>query len=471
MQPSVKSDKNIILLITSISAFLTPMIISSINVALPVIGKEFNIDAILMNWIVTVYLLSSSVLLLPVGRLGDIYGRKKVFGIGVAAYTVFSFLCGIANSIYPLIVFRLFQGIGAAMMFGTMSAILISSFPAGERGKAIGINVGVVYFGLSLGPFIGGLLTEHLGWRSIFLINAGFSFFLLILCFFKFKNDDIEINSEKFDVKGFVFYTSGLSMLLFGFSKLTEVKGCVIVFIGIVFLTVFIWWEKKIEHPIFDFRLFMNNKVFIFSNLTAFINYSATYAVSLLVSLYLQYAKDYSPKSAGIILICMPAMQFIISPFAGRLSDRIEPRILASLGMFLTFTGLFLFSFITGATGVYVVSFYLAVVGMGIGFFSSPNTNAVMSSVDSKYYGIASGTVSAARVTGQMFSMGIVILVFTIIIGEVKITGNNLNLFIASVRIVFGIFAFLSFAGVFASLIRGNLRSNNLRSNNLRTGQ
>ncbi|HPG30137.1 MAG TPA: MFS transporter, partial [bacterium] len=241
MQPSVKSDKNIILLITSISAFLTPMIISSINVALPVIGKEFNIDAILMNWIVTVYLLSSSVLLLPVGRLGDIYGRKKVFGIGVAAYTVFSFLCGIANSIYPLIVFRLFQGIGAAMMFGTMSAILISSFPAGERGKAIGINVGVVYFGLSLGPFIGGLLTEHLGWRSIFLINAGFSFFLLILCFFKFKNDDIEINSEKFDVKGFVFYTSGLSMLLFGFSKLTEVKGCVIFFIGIVFLTVFVW--------------------------------------------------------------------------------------------------------------------------------------------------------------------------------------------------------------------------------------
>ncbi|MBP7654021.1 MFS transporter [Candidatus Dependentiae bacterium] len=450
-------NKKIILVITSISAFLTPLIISSINIALPAISAEFNIDAILMNWIVTIYLIATSVLLLPVGRIGDIYGRKKIFVFGVIIYTLFSFFCGIANSIYFLLVYRLFQGIGAAMMFGTMSAILMSTFPAGERGKAIGINVGVVYFGLSIGPYIGGILTQHLGWRYIFLINAGCSLILLILSVLKLENDDIENNPEKFDTIGFIFYTIGLSFLLYGFSKLIELNGVIITGTGIVFLILFIRRGKKVEYPIFNFNLFMNNKIFVFSNLTAFINYSATYAVSFLVSLYLQYVKGYSPKTAGTILIFMPAMQFIISPFAGRLSDKTEPRLIASAGMFLSFAGLFLFSSISSYTSIATVSFYLTVIGTGIGLFSSPNTNAVMSSVDPKNYGVASGTVSAARMTGQMFSMGVVIIIFSIVIGKVKIEYSNITLFIKSIKIIFGIFAFLCFTGIFTSLIRGKI--------------
>lgn len=180
-------DRNAILLVTSLSSFLNPFMASSINVALPLIGKEFSLGAIMLGWVSTSFLLSAAVFLVPFGRLADIYGRRKCFVWGLLVYALSSLLCVQAPSAATLIALRALQGLGSAMVFGTAVAIVTSVFAAGERGRALGLNVGAVYMGLSLGPVAGGFMVQHLGWRSIFYANGlvGIALFGMALWFMK----------------------------------------------------------------------------------------------------------------------------------------------------------------------------------------------------------------------------------------------------------------------------------------------
>jgi len=285
--PRDTQKRNIILFVTTIGSFLTPFMGSSLNVALPALGNEFNINALLLSWIPTSYLLAAAMCLVPIGRIADIMGRQKVFFYGVIIFGIFSFLCSMARDFLFFIVCRIFQGIGGAMIFGTAVAILTGIFPIQQRGRVLGINVAGVYLGLSLGPILGGILTQNLGWRSIFYLNA----FLGFLMFFLF-----------------------------------------------IFLFIFIRFEMNAIQPLLNFGLFKANPVFLFSNLAALINYSATNAVSFLLSLYLQYIKGYPPQQAGIILIAQPLTMTLLSPVAGRLSDRLQPQIIASTGMALDYS-------------------------------------------------------------------------------------------------------------------------------------
>jgi MFS family permease len=214
----------------------------------------------------------------------------------------------------------------------------------------------------------------------------------------------------------------------------------------------------KTESPIFDMNLFKQNRVFAYSNLAALINYSATFAVSFLLSLYLQYTKGFGPTKAGTILISQPIIQAIFSPFAGRLSDKIEPRIVASMGMALTAAGLFSLTFLTQDTTVTFIIASLILLGFGFALFSSPNTNAVMSSIDKRFYGVASGTLGTMRVIGMMLSMGMVMIIFSVYIGRIQITPEYYPLFLKSIKLAFVIFAFLCIGGVFASIVRGKVR-------------
>jgi MFS family permease len=216
-----------------------------------------------------------------------------------------------------------------------------------------------------------------------------------------------------------------------------------------------VWWETRQKQPVLNISFFRNNTVFAFSNLAALINYSATFAVAFLLSLYLQYVKGFSPEHAGLILIAQPVIMVICSPIAGSLSDRIEPRIVASIGMALTTAGLVMLTFLSNVTSLQYVLISLVILGLGFGFFSSPNTNAVMGSVERKFYGVASGTLGTMRLTGQAFSMGMVLLLFALYIGRVQITPEYYPLFLKSMKIAFSISAALCFAGIFASIARG----------------
>lgn len=452
------STKRSVLLVATLSAFLTPFMGSAVNIALPSIGNEFKMDAVLLSWVATAYLLGAAALLVPMGRLADIYGRKKIFTYGIALYTLMSFLSAIAQSAGTLILFRALQGIGGAMMFGTGVAMLTSVYPVGERGKALGANVTAVYAGLATGPFAGGALVHYLGWRSIFIVMIPIGLLILTIAWWKLKGEWADAKGERFDFGGSAVYSIALVVMMYGFSKLPDTAGAILTIAGIIGVCAFCWWEMRVKSPVLDLKIFKNNRAFAFSNLAALINYSATSAVGFLLSLYLQYIKGFSPQHAGAVLIAQPIVMAIFSTPSGKLSDRVEPRIVASSGMALTVVGLFALVFLSGETDMAVLIAILVVMGLGFALFSSPNTNAVMSAVGKKDYGVASGILATMRLVGQMLSMGVVMLVFAVVMGRVQITPQYYPLFLKSMKTALIIFVALCAFGTFASLVRGNVR-------------
>lgn len=343
------------------------------------------------------------------------------------------------------------------MIFATGTAMVTSVFPVGERGRALGINAAAVYLGLSLGPFLGGLLTQHFGWRSVFFFNVPLGVIVIVVIFWKLKGEWAEAKGEKFDFTGSIIYSISLTAIMYGFSQLPKLIGTLLIPGGFIGMLAFIKWEEKAQSPVFEINILRTNTVFAFSNLAALINYSATYAVAFLLSLYLQYIKGFNPQNAGIILVAQPFMQSIFSPFAGKLSDKFEPRIVASIGMGLTVPGLILFAFLDNATSLILIVANLMLLGFGFALFSAPNTNAIMSSVSKKFYGIASGTLGTMRLTGMTFSMGITMFIFALHLGKLEIVPEYYPLFLRSVKTIFIIFASLCIGGTFASLVRGKL--------------
>jgi EmrB/QacA subfamily drug resistance transporter len=451
-------EKRSVLLVTTLASFLMPFMGSSVNVALPSIGNEFGMSAVSLGWVATAFLLTGAIFQVPFGRVADIKGRKKVFLLGVLLHAVASLVAAFSVSAAMLISSRAMQGMASAMAFGTAVAILTSVFPPEERGKVLGINVTAVYTGLSTGPFLGGILTQYLGWRSIFFVTSPLWSFVFVLGLWKLKGEWAEAKGERFDFVGAAIYSVTLVAIIYGLSLMPSNGGVGLLLAGVFGLWGLVKYETRTASPVFDIRLFKNNKTFAFSNLAALINYSATFAVSFLVSLYLQYIKGLSPREAGLILLSQPVVQAMFSSFSGKLSDRVDPKILASMGMGVTVVGLFLLAFLGPETGVGFIIGSLVVLGFGFALFSSPNTNAVMSSVDKKSYGVASGTLGTMRQTGMMFSMALVMILFAMIIGRVQIRPENYSSFLKCVKITFVISALLCSGGVFASLARGRRR-------------
>ncbi len=445
------------LFVATFAAFLTPFMGSALNVALPSIAKDFNADAISINWIASAYILATAIFLLPSGRIGDIIGRKRVFTYGIICFTISSLACGISFNTGILIAFRVLQGIGSAMIFGTALAILTSVYPPGERGKALGINIASVYAGLSAGPTIGGLLTQYFSWRSIFLIMVPLGLLTLWITMSRLKGEWSDAKGEKFDVRGMILYGLGLSSIMYGFSEFPGWTGYAFISAGLLIVVLFGWYEFHTEYPLFEMRLLSKSRVFAYSNLAALIHYSATFGIGFMLSLYLQYIKGLQPREAGFILVAQPLFMAVFSPLTGRLSDKIQPRILASAGMIVSAFGLFMLTFINKNTSVTVLLLILVLLGIGYALFSSPNTNAIMSSVERKYYGIASASVGTMRMVGQMFSMGIALMLFSLFLGKVEISPEYFDDFMQVMKVSFIIFTFLCTGGVFASLARGQI--------------
>jgi EmrB/QacA subfamily drug resistance transporter len=448
----------LVLIITTFVAFLVPFMVSGVNIALPKIGDELGMDAITLGWVATSYFLASASLLVPFGRLADIYGRRKIFIPGMIIFSLGSLLCAIATSSSLLIASRVVQGIGASMIVVTSMAILTSVYPPGGRGRALGINAAATYLGVSLGPLIGGLLTDQSGWRSIFLVGFISSLLIAVVVLWRFRSKWAETKRESFDYGGSLIFIAFLVALIYGLASLPDLLGIWLLALGGIGIFIFVAWENHVQIPLLRLSMFKNNQAFVFSNVASFISYAATYAVTFLLSLYLQYNKGLSPGIAGLILVASPAMQFLFSPIAGRLSDRIEPRKLASMGMAITTVGLGLLIFIGQQTSILYLFIALLILGSGFGIFVSPNTNAIMSSSSKQWYGVASAVLATSRQIGIMLSMGIAMLMFNIFIGQVEITPAYYDALLKSAQITFMIFTALCFVGIFASLARGNIR-------------
>jgi len=451
---SPQTSKKSILLVATFAAFLTPFMGSAVNLALPAIGKDLNANAISLGWVISSFILSSAIFLLPFGRLADIIGRKKVFTTGIALFTLSTFLILFSHSITSLIILRMLQGVSSAMIFGTSLAIITSAFPPGERGKAMGINITAVYLGLSLGPVLGGLLTQYFGWRSIFAFLLPFGIISLVLIKVKIKTEWADARGEKFDWAGSLIYGGALTLFMYAFSRLPSPTGWICIVSGVIMAGGFIFVEEKVSNPVFDIRLILRNRVFAFSGIAALIHYSATSATGFFISLYLQYLKGLDARTAGLIMIAQPIAMTLLSPAAGKLSDKRNPGVIASIGMGLTASGLILLCFVSETTPMSLIVLLMIMMGIGFGLFSSPNSNAIMSSVEKRHLGVASGVVGTMRMVGQMMSMGIAMMLISLYIGKEKISPATYPGLISAMHTGFIIFSILSVFGIFASLAR-----------------
>jgi EmrB/QacA subfamily drug resistance transporter len=336
---------------------------SSINIALASIAREFGVDAVSLGWVSTAYTLAAAAFLVPFGRLADIVGRRKVFIAGVLTYAMSTILSALSTSGTMLIACRALEGAGSALIFGTGTAMLTSVYPPQERGRVLGINVAAVYVGLSVGPTAGGFLTQHLGWRSIFWVTMPLALMLAILAAWRIRGDWAEARGEAFDLPGSVMYALALVALVYGLSSLPRASGAGLLGLGALGLIAFVLWEARTKSPVLEISLFRENTVFALSNLAAWANYGATTAVGLLLSLYLQYIKGLSPQDAGAIMVAQPIVMALFSPLAGHLSDRFEPRIVASAGMALTVVGLVMLATLGDGTPLAFVIACLIVLG------------------------------------------------------------------------------------------------------------
>ncbi len=446
------------LVVTTLSSFLTPLSLSTVNVALPSMGRELAMDAVGLSWVASAYILTAAMFLVPFGRAADIYGRKRLFLVGMVIFTLASLGLSLSFSSRAVIALRGVQGLGSAMVFGTSIAILTSVYPPGERGRVLGINVASVYLGLSFGPFVGGLLTQYAGWRSVFLVNVPLGLAVAVVTVLQLRGEWAEARGEPFDLFGSAIYGAALLLIMLGFSSLPSFSGAGLVGAGLLGVAVFVVWERKARYPVLDTSLFLDNRVFALSNVAALISYSATFAVGFLVSLYLQLIKGYTPRGAGLILVIQPIVQAALSPLAGRASDTVEPRVVASAGMAVTAAGLFLLAGVEGTTSQWSLMAALALLGAGFAGFSSPNSNAIMGSVERRHYTIASATLATMRVLGQMFSMAMAMLIFGLYLGGVEIAVAGRFPLLKSIKTALFVFGVLCLAGTFASLARGRMR-------------
>ncbi len=448
------------LLVTSLTSFLTPFMLSATNVALPVIGAEFNMDTIALGWIQTSYLLASAIVHVPIGRIADIRGRKAVFVLGTIVYTISCMAVPFATSGAMLIALRIGQGLGGAMVFSTAVAIIMSVFPPGETGKALGINVATVYVGLSLGPSLGGVLTSSFGWRSIFYLSAAAGALVFLLTVASLKGEWAEARGKKFDTVGSIMYGVALATVMIGALALSgNIKGfplgvpfqAAMILVGGALFFAFAVWELRNPSPVLDVRLFKNNRVFALSNVAALISYSATYAVTFFLSLFLQTVRGFPPEVTGFVLLAQPVVQAVISPVAGWLSDRASPRVVASLGIGIDSVGFFLLSTTSIETDLWFIIVILIIIGAGIALFASPNTNAIMTSVERHHYGTASALVSTMRMLGQVLSMTIAMIIISTFAAAAQ-PGTS---FVLAMQVAFLVFGVLCAVATVASAARG----------------
>lgn len=445
-------NKKAIFVIAMLGSFIGPYTGSSVNVALPTLGRELSMSTLQLGWVQLAYLLATAICILPIGRTADIVGRKRVLLWGTLSFMVMSLFCSASVNAVMLITGRTLQGICGAAMAVSIVAMVSSAFPPGERGGVLGLTAAATYTGLSTGPFLGGVLTSQLGWRSVFWVIVPICLamgFMLSQLNQEWKEDE----NEPFDSKGALIYGIGILCLMGGLTRITEVMGVLILFFGVVALLLFWRTEQQTETPMLDIRLLSMNPVVLFSSVAALVNYCATFSVGYLLSLQMQSVMGYSPQLAGLVLVSQPVIQALVSPMAGKLSDRYDAGVVASAGMALTTLGLAVFA-VMPSDRVQLMVLVLGLMGLGLALFVSPNTNAIMNAVEKRHYGAASGILGTARSLGQAFSMGLTALVMTLFMGNAVMGPASQKAFTASYHVNFGLMAVLCFIGIFASLAR-----------------
>lgn len=529
MKPSAKmtTEQKVVVIVVIITAFVTTFTGSALNLSIPDIGEEFGVSANFVGWLVTGYTLAVAAFSVPIGRLADITCRKTVLVTGLIIFVACCIAAVFSMSMAMLLFVRIVQGIGAAMIFSTNTAILIGAFPGNMRGRVLGYSLASTYVGLSAGPVAGGFLNHNLGWKSIFILTGVLGALAFFIALFKLpkeresdqagqaqrevqafwadraeaqdvaaeladpgrvivdpgrmaklagstesaraaksdetvepvrtvKSDEsVEPAKRSMDLWGNALYVVSIVLLMYGLSEIGSGFFAVgLAAAGVLIGILFIRHEWKAEDPAVKVTMFKNNIGYAFSNLSALLNYGATFAISYLISIYLQVVMGYSSQAAGLIMIFQPVIMAVLSPVSGRLSDRVSPFKLSSAGMAFCAAGTTIFIFIGQDTGLVMIIIALIITGLGFSLFSSPNTNAVMSFVDKDDYGVASSILATMRSIGHTLSMVIVTIVVSRFMADVPLAEAEPEILVRVIRISFIVFTSICAAGVFISLKR-----------------
>jgi EmrB/QacA subfamily drug resistance transporter len=447
-----------VLIAVGIGTFMSALDGSVVNTILPVLRSAFSSSIASIEWVVTVYLLVLSGLLLSFGRLGDLRGHKKVYLLGFFIFIASSALCGLAPSVTVLVIFRAVQALGGAMLSANSPAILTKSFPARQRGQALGLQATMTYLGLTVGPSLGGWLTDQFSWRAVFYINIPVGLAAIILSFRFIHQDPYTELKETFDFVGAALFLAGLTALLFGLNQgqelgWTSAPILISTAIAIIFLIAFWLVETRIQAPMLDFKLF-SSKLFSLSVTSAIFNYMCVYSVTFLMPFYLIQGLGMSPSRAGLILTAMPIIMAIIAPISGGLSDRFGTPILAFVGMLVLSIGLFLLSRLQPDSSPLDIAFRLAVTGLGIGIFISPNTSALMGAAPRERQGIASGVLATSRNMGMVLGVGYAGAFFTTKLG--LLGDQSAHSFVLATQVSFLAATFIAILGIIGTALRAN---------------
>jgi EmrB/QacA subfamily drug resistance transporter len=431
----------LILLPIGVGTFMSALDGSVVNTVLPLLRNELRTSVAGVEWVMTVYLLVVSALLLGVGRAGDLYGHKRIYITGFLLFVVGSALCGLASSVEMLVGMRGVQAVGAAMLYANSPAILTKSFPAAQRGRVLGAQVTFTYLGLTTGPSLGGWLASVLGWRSIFYINVPLGVLAVALALRVIEDDRPEGKVEKFDFAGAALFTSGLVALLVALNQghawgWGSTRTVLLLAVAVSLLAVFFFVERGRTNPMLDLTLF-RSRVLTASTVTALLNYICLYSVLFVVPFLLIQARGLDTRRAGLVMTAQPIVVALVTPFSGTLSDRIGSRTLAALGMLVLAAGLVLLAVAAGSAALAPVAGALGVVGLGIGLFVSPNNSALMGAAPRQRQGIAAGILATARNVGMVLGVGLAGAVFTTVIarsgsGDAVIRGAQASLFVAA---------------------------------------
>ncbi len=447
-----------IFLAVGVGTFMSALDSSVVNIVLPVVNREFGSDVATIEWVVTIYLLVVSGLLLSFGRLGDLRGHKSIYVAGFGVFIIGSALSGLAPNEFALIGFRALQALGAAMLFSNAPAILTKNFPAAQRGQVLGLQGTMTYLGLTVGPSLGGWLTGQFGWRAVFYINVPVGLLAWVLSLRFIPRDAPNENAERFDLAGAALFVTGLVLLLLALNQghawgWTSPIILALLALALLILIAFIVIERRAMHPMLDLSLF-RRRLFSAAVTSATLNYICLYSVVFLMPFYLIQGRGFGIDQAGLLLTAQPLVMAIAAPLSGTLSDRIGSRVPGTLGMSILAFGLFLLSRLGATASQIDIAFALAVVGLGTGIFVSPNSSALMGSAPRDRQGIAAGILATARNVGMVLGVGFAGAIFTTIQARDQASGAPAALF-AGVDAGWLAAAGVAVIGVLASAVRG----------------
>ena len=440
-----------IILTAAIGSFTMAYASNGLSVILPTLASYFHISNILENWIVYIYLLVLSVAGVPLAKICGRYGLKSSFKLGLIIFSLGSLISMLSFDVVVMIMGRILQAIGATMTFVTNVSMITAEIPVNNRGRALGINVTGVYLGITISPTISGILVQNLSWRFVFLITILLA--MISYCLLCKIVDEWKLEEASLDKIGSVIYVFGIGLLLYGFTILNTNIGVALVVTSLILLAIFVRYELKRENPVYEMRLFKNIN-YTTSNIVALIAYLSTYVVSYVLNYHFQYIMALDAQTSGLILISTPVMMLLIAAQAGKLSDRINPAILQLLGVTLITIAIALISQISYTTPIYMIVIAMIIQGIGHGFFSTPNNNIILSSVDNKKdIPTASASVATVRNLGQSFSLGILTVTFAFIMGNVEIQPSNYDLLVQSNQTTMLIITALSILAIVLSVI------------------